>query len=215
MLEGGLLEGWLALVVGIILGATGALTFAFLRWRHRRKLVPRGEWQALVSGYVDLENLLDEVNRERTASLAEMATMGERLEQAIAENSQLRARLHDLEVHLGKVTSEATTLVNGLRDNEKRWEQAEATHRLTQEELEQRKAAHRDEVTRRLALQETLTVERAEADTLRAVHQDLAAQLQEARQTPPTVDLRDREASPRRWRRATRLFSHTHGQLPD
>ncbi|MFW2380857.1 MAG: hypothetical protein ACN4GZ_03790 [Acidimicrobiales bacterium] len=215
MLEGGLLDGWVALVGGALLGAAVALTFAFFRWRYRRKLVPRGEWQALVSGYVDLENLVEDVNRERTDSLAEMAAMGERLEQAIGENGQLRARLHDLEVHLEKVTGEATTLVNGLRANEKRWEQAEAKHRRTEQELESRKAAHQDEVTRRLALQETLMAERAEADTLRAVHQELAAQLQEIKATPPTVDLREREPSPRRWRRATRLFSHSHGQLPD
>jgi chromosome segregation ATPase len=200
------------------LGATVVLIITFLRWRYHKNPVARREWDELVSGYLELESLVADVTAKRRAWLSELAAQGQRLEHAVGENNQLRARLQDLHGHLETVTGEATMLVSSLRDNDQRWEQAEAKHRRMEADLVRRTTALEDEVARRCALEEGLAVERAEAKVLRVAHAEIAAQLQEIKQTLPEVDLRDRDWSMRRWRRAPlragRLSSQSHGQLP-
>ncbi len=159
-----------------------------------------------------MEHQVAEVNLARHAPLAELAELRERLEHAVDENDRLRARLRDLEGHLENVTSEATQLVSSLRDNEQRWEQAEA-------EVVRTAATLDEEVTRSLALQDALLSERAEVETLRVTNNELTARLREVVPVSATVDLRDDGSPPRRSRRrplrAGRLFSQSHGTLPD
>lgn len=218
LLDGQVFGGeWLELVAACALGVALALAFAFLRWRFQKKVIPVTEWDALVSGYVEMERTVSKADHERTESEAELATISGRLEEAIEENSQLRSRLRNLEGNLENVTREATMLVNGLRDNERRWEQAEAKYLRTEEELKRSTAALEEEVSRSFELGEALQIERNEADALRAANQELRKQLAEHRLPAPTVDLRDQNLSTRRWRRtrAGRLSSHSHGKLPD
>lgn len=209
--------GWLELIAACAVGVALALTVAFLRWRFRRKVVSGKEWDELVSGYVEMERTVSKVDRERTESVAELATISGRLEEAIEENNQLRSRLRNLEGNLENVTREATMLVNGLRDNERRWEQAEAKYLRTEEELKRSTAALEEEITRSFELGEALQVERNQTNALRAANEELTKQLAERTLPVPTVDLRDQNWSTRRWRRtrAGRLFSHSHGRLPD
>jgi chromosome segregation ATPase len=164
-----------------------------------------------------MERTVSKVDRERTESEAELATISGRLEEAIEENSQLRSRLRNLEGNLQNVTREAKMLVNGLRDNERRWEQAESKYLRTEEELKRSTAALEEEVSRSFELGKALEVERNQADALRAANQELTKQLAEGKLLAPTVDLRDQNWSTRRWRRARarQLFSHSHGKLPD
>jgi chromosome segregation ATPase len=201
-------QEWLGFAVAASLGATLVLVLTFFRWRYRKVPVARKEWQSLVSGYVDMENLVAEVKTGRRAPQAELVEMRERLEHAIDENRQLRACLRDLEGHLESVTSEATQLVSSLRDNEQRWEQAEV-------ELMRTAASLDEEVASNLALQDALLSERAEAETLRVANSELTARQKELIPVPPAVDLRDTARPLRRPLRSGGLSSQSRGTFPD
>ncbi|MBT8241763.1 MAG: hypothetical protein KJN63_11095 [Acidimicrobiia bacterium] len=204
----------LALIVGV--PAMLAFTLVQFRRQRRRRVVSGREKNGLTSGNVDHVSVENKITEE-TEPAVELESIGERLEQAVCENDQLRGWLRDLEDNLEHVTREATELVNSLRDNELRWEQAEAERLRTQTELTSSRAALEETVIRTLALEEALEVERGHTTALTAANKKLAEQLQQTRQTAPTVDLRDHNWTPRRWRqqRAVRPYRQSHGTLPD
>jgi chromosome segregation ATPase len=197
--------------------ASLALAVLFFRWRQRREVVSETERGRLTSSTGDPERADNEIAEDETASAVELASIGRRLEEVLRENDQLRGWLRDLEQNLEHVTREATMLVNSLRDNELRWEQAEAEQHRTRSELTSSRAALEEAATRTTALEEALQVERGETAALGAANRRLAEQLQQNDRDSPTVDLRDHEWAPRRWRqrRAGRSFGHSHGTLPD
>ena len=125
------------LVIAFTLGASVAAIVAFRRWRRGKKVVPREFWTRMVDGYVALERSYRHLNSAQSDSQIAHRATSDRLELRVQENRALHERLLSLEEHVENVTSEATSLVTGLKDNEQRWAEAEMVRTDLETELDQ------------------------------------------------------------------------------
>ncbi len=214
----------------------GAASVAFLRWRMGKKVVSREFWKRLVDGYVTLERSFHELNSRQDDSLVAYQAISDRLDRSNQENHALQQRLQALESYLNSVTDEATTLVNGLKDNEQRWVEAETVRTDLQSALEeaQRQIARdaerygsisvaNEELARRLKTttaelsRATLLIGQLQADLIR--RSTLEAHLNEAldryrQQTSILARLEDRyQQAHRELVEANRRATHLEGRL--
>lgn len=150
----------LAVVNAFVLGVYVAFLLSYFLWRFRKKVVRRDFWDRLVNGYVSLERSHQRLTMTHSDSAHEYQAMLDRVQRTQQENQLLQRRMQKLESHLDEVTNEATTLVTGLKHNERRWADAEQDRQRLQTAL-QEALAERAEAFRGRKLLENVNAELA------------------------------------------------------
>ena len=109
----------------VIVGAALSALACFSVWRWRKKVVPKAFWERMVGGYTSMEEALDSATTSEHQVRVGYEEVANRLAVVVVENETMHQKVCDLETSLESATTDANRLVEGLRDREERWAQAE------------------------------------------------------------------------------------------